>query len=204
MLFMVPMALIMQNKLKTIAIYCGSKMGNDLNYSVMANQMAKAIADTGLTLIYGGAKVGLMGILADTVLKFGGKVIGVIPQSLVDCEITHEGLTDLHIVNSMHERKAMIAEIADSFIMLPGGPGTWEEFFEIITWGKLGYHKKPCGILNINNYYDLLLQLLDHAVDKKFLYSCHRDMILVDDLPQRLLQKIFNYNECATLQAEII
>jgi len=183
----------MQNSIKAIAIYCGSNGNNNSVYREMAGQVAAAIVGAELTLIYGGASVGLMGNIANAVLKLGGKVVGVLPQSLMSKEIAHAGLTDLRIVNSMHDRKAMIAEMADGFIMLPGGPGTWEEFFEMVTWAKLGHHQKPCGILNTNNYYDLIIKFLDHTVNEKFLHADHRDMILIDDSPQALLKRFFSY-----------
>lgn len=183
----------MQAKLKAIAVYCGSNMGNNVIYSEVAKQMGIALAEAELTLIYGGAKVGLMGVIADTILELGGKVIGVMPQSLVNHEVAHNGLTDLHIVNSMHERKELMANLSDGFIMLPGGPGTLEEFFEITTWAKLGYHQKPCGILNINHYYDLILQFFDHMISEDFFHSHYRNMIQVDQSPHGLLQKFFQY-----------
>lgn len=183
----------MQENLKAIAIYCGSNMGSDLAYRLMAEEMAATLVNAELTLIYGGARVGLMGAIANTVLRLGGKVIGVIPQSLVDYEVAHDKLTDLHIVNTMHERKALISTLADGFIMLPGGPGSLEEFFEIITWAKLGYHQKPCGILNTNNYFDLIIKFLDHMVNEKFFQANYRDMILIDESPQKLLQKFCKY-----------
>ena len=182
----------MQN-IQRVAVYCGSNMGNNPVYHEMAAQCGRAITEANLELVYGGGKVGLMGIIADTVLKLGGKVTGVIPQSLVNHEVSHAGLTRLHIVNSMHERKALMADISDAFIMLPGGPGSWEEFFEIMTWAKLAYHKKPCGILNINGFYDLIIQFLRHAVGEGFLHQAHLDMIQVEDSPGLLLQKMQQY-----------
>jgi uncharacterized protein (TIGR00730 family) len=183
----------MQHKINTIAIYCGSNMGGDPAYLTMAKQLALAMVEANIDIIYGGGNVGLMGVMADTALIAGGKVIGVIPQSLVDYEVAHEGLTDLHIVDSMHERKALMAKLADGFIMLPGGPGTWEEFFEVVTWAKLGYHHKPCGVLNTNGYYDHLLQFMHHAVKESFLHTDHHEMIIVGDSPSVLLQQFLKY-----------
>jgi len=176
-----------------IAVYCGSNSGKDAEFLSAAEQLAKTLAEAGLTLVYGGGKVGMMGRIADGLLCRGGTVIGVIPQFLVDKEIAHEGLSELHCVADMHERKALIAKQADAFILFPGGPGSWEEFFEIITWAKLGYHQKPCGILNVNHYYDHLLRFLDHAVEKRFLHEAHRSMILVDHCPESLLQQFSQY-----------
>jgi len=178
---------------KKIAVYCGSNSGKDAAFSEAAVHLAKVLVKAELTLIYGGATVGLMGLLADTVLEQGGKVIGVIPQAFINHEIAHQHLSELHLVKTMHERKALIAEQADGFMMLPGGPGSWEEFFEIITWAKLGHHQKPCGILNINHYYDYLLQFLDQAVEKEFLREEHRQMILVDHCPSNLLHQFTHY-----------
>lgn len=179
--------------LKKIAVYCGSNPGKDNEFRPAAEALAVTLAAGGFTLVYGGAKVGLMGLIADRLLQAGGKVIGVIPQALVDKEIAHEGLSELHRVANMHERKSFMAEQADAFILFPGGPGSWEEFFEIITWAKLGYHQKPCGILNVNHYYDHLLNFLDHSVEKQFLHEEHRRMIKVDTCPKSLLSQFSNY-----------
>lgn len=180
-------------KLHSIAVYCGSNFGIHSLYRQHATECATVIANAGLELIYGGAKVGLMGTIADTVLNLGGKVTGVMPQSLVDYEVSHSSLTNLHIVNSMHERKALIADLADGFIMLPGGPGSWEEFFEIMTWAKLAYHQKPFGILNTGGYYDLLIQFVNHAVKEEFLHQDHCDMVIIEECPSLLLEKMHNY-----------
>lgn len=179
--------------IKSLAIFCGSNSGNKPVYAELALKLADAIINADLALIYGGAKVGLMGIIANHVLEKKGRVIGVMPKSLVDVEIAHEHLTEFHVVNTMHERKALIEKLADGFILLPGGPGSLDEFFEMYTWGQLGYHTKPCGILNVDGYYDSLFQFLDHVVAEGFLKLTHRDMILVDHDPNSLLQKIFQY-----------
>jgi uncharacterized protein (TIGR00730 family) len=145
-------------------------------------------------LVYGGASVGIMGEIADTVLAGGGEVIGVIPQALVDKEVSHTGLTELKIVNSMHERKEIMADISDGFIALPGGLGTLEEIFEVLTWAQLGFHHKPCALLNVNGYYDTLTQFLDHAVAEGFVASIHREMLLVEDDPHMLLEIMSTYS----------
>jgi uncharacterized protein (TIGR00730 family) len=178
---------------RTVAVYCGSNPGKEAAFSQAAEQLAETFAEARLTLIYGGAKVGLMGKLASTLLKQGGQVIGVIPQALIKEEVAHEHLSELFCVKTMHERKALMAEKADAFILLPGGPGSWEEFFEMLTWAKLGYHQKPCGILNVHHYYDHLLQFLDHAVEMQFLHSEHRRMVHVDSCPRKLLQQFAGY-----------
>jgi uncharacterized protein (TIGR00730 family) len=176
-----------------VAVYCGSNSGKDGEFKPAAEQLATTLAQAGLTLVYGGAKVGMMGQIADSLLRQGGQVIGVIPHALANKEIAHEGLSELHRVANMHERKSFIAEQADAFILFPGGPGSWEEFFEIITWAKLGYHHKPCGILNVNGYYDHLLNFLDHSVEKQFLHEEHRRMIMVDSCPDNLLRQFLSY-----------
>lgn len=185
---------------KKIAVFCGSNLGKDAEFSPAAVHLGKTLVEAGLTLVYGGAKVGLMGLIADTMLGLGGKVIGVIPEALIEKEVAHGNLSELYRVKSMHERKALMAEQAEGFIMLPGGPGSWEEFFEMITWGKLGHHQKPCGILNIHSYYDQLIKFIDHAVEKRFLHERHREMILVDHCPEKLLQQ-FKHYQAPTLSA---
>lgn len=147
------------------------------------------LAQRKLSLVYGGGRVGLMGSIADTVLKEGGEVIGVIPESLVRREVAHTGLNDLRVVQSMHERKALMAELADAFIALPGGFGTLDEFCEILTWAQLGLHGKPCGLLNVEGYFDPLLALFDRAVEDRFLHPKHRSMVITADDPEKLLDK---------------
>jgi uncharacterized protein (TIGR00730 family) len=181
------------DKFKKIAIFCGSNMGADAAYREDTKKLAETLVNANIGLIYGGARVGLMGVLADSVNNLGGEVIGVIPQSLVDYEVAHTGLTELRVVNSMHERKAMIVDLADGFIMLPGGIGTLEEFFEVTTWAKLSYHQKPCGILNTNNFYNQLINFLDHMMDQKFIQQEYRHMIQVETCPEKLLQKFMSY-----------
>lgn len=179
--------------LKSICVFCGSNFGSHPDYGAAAESLGKLLANRGISLVYGGGKVGLMGRIADAVLVAGGKVTGVIPQALLLKEIGHEGLTELKIVNSMHERKALMADLADGFIALPGGFGTLDEFCEVLTWAQLGIHHKPCGVLNVNRYYDNLLQLLDHAVTELFLRPLHRAMVISDDDPETLLGRMMDY-----------
>jgi uncharacterized protein (TIGR00730 family) len=155
--------------------------------------LARHLAANGIAIVYGGGKVGLMGRLADAALAVGGEVIGIMPRSLVEREVAHARLTDLRVVDSMHERKAQMAELSDAFIALPGGYGTFEEFCEVLTWTQLGLHRKPCGILNIDGYYDRLLSLFDHAVDEQFLKLAHRAMVLSDSRPESLVGRLLEY-----------
>lgn len=173
--------------MKKICVYCGSSAGKRPEYTEAARSLAEALTELDLGLVYGGASIGIMGTIADAVLSAGGDVIGVIPQALVDKEVSHNGLTELKIVDSMHERKAVMADLADGFIALPGGLGTLEELFEILTWSQLGMHKKPCGLLNIEGYYDKLQSFLEHAVEEQFVKTKHREMLLVEESPERLL-----------------
>lgn len=176
-----------------LGIFCGANAGNSDLYREGAEQLADVLSAAGITLVYGGSKLGLMGYIADRMLGNGGHVIGVIPQALVNVEIEHQGLTQLHVVNTMHERKALIADLSDGFIMLPGGAGSLDEFFDVITLSQLGFHAKPCGILNTSGYYDGLLQFLDHAVAQGFLKHPHRNMIMVDEKPHTLIESFRNY-----------
>lgn len=179
--------------MKKLAVFCGSSDGASPAYKEGAVQLGKEMARRGITLVYGGASVGIMGTVADAVLEAGGQVIGVIPQMLEDREISHRGLTELIVVGSMHERKMKMAELADGFIALPGGPGTMEEYFEIFTWAQLGLHQKPCGILNVNGYYDLLISFFDHMNEQQFLQDKYRAMALVADSPDELIEKFNTY-----------
>jgi uncharacterized protein (TIGR00730 family) len=151
------------------------------------------LAERDITLVYGGGHVGLMGVVADASLAASGEVIGVMPRTLVEREIAHNGLTKLHVVGSMHERKALMAELSDGFVALPGGTGTLEEFFEVLTWAQLGEHRKPCGLLNVAGYYDPLLAVFDHMVARDFLSDKHRGMFVVERYPERLLESFANY-----------
>ena len=164
--------------MNSICVYCGSSAGNDPKFLEEAVSAGTLIARQGLTLVYGGGKVGLMGAVADAALAAGGKVIGVMPADLVNQEIGHKGLTELKIVNSMHERKWAMAELSDGFLCLPGGPGTYEEIFEQWTWALLGFHAKPCGFVNVSGYYDIFRQLTQQAADSGFLAQQYVDMLI--------------------------
>jgi uncharacterized protein (TIGR00730 family) len=181
------------SSLKRVCVFCGSSPGRDGIFLQAAASVGELIAQRGLELVYGGAHVGLMGAVADAALAAGGHVIGVIPQSLVDWEIAHTGVQDLRVVPSMHERKALMESLSDAFLALPGGMGTLEEVCEIYTWGQLGLHRKPCGLLNVTGYYAPFLQLLDNAVDAGFLRAPHRAMVLVDSDPAVLLDRFAEY-----------
>jgi uncharacterized protein (TIGR00730 family) len=176
--------------MRRICVFCGSSSGNHPAYADAAQHMGREIVARGLTLVYGGGHVGLMGVLADAVLDGGGEAIGVIPHALAVREIAHQRLTRLHVVESMHERKAMMAGLADAFVAMPGGFGTYEEFFEAVTWTQLGVHKKPCGLLNVRGFYDPIITLLDHAVAEQFVRAQHRAAILVDTHPGRLMDQL--------------
>ncbi len=175
---------------KYLCVFCGSSHGGRAVYTSAAKTLGRALVDRGFGLVYGGGKVGLMGTIADAVLEAGGEVIGVIPRFLSEKEIAHVGLTQLHVVSSMHERKAMMAELADGFIALPGGYGTFEEFCEILTWAQLGFHQKPCGLLNVDGYYDRLIAMFDHAVEEQFVHTRHRSLVLVSTQPDELLDEL--------------
>ena len=179
--------------MKRVCVFCGSSPGANSQYAELAHRLGVMLARRGLGLVYGGGNVGLMGRLADAVLKAGGHVTGVIPQSLVDLEVAHTGLPDLRIVGSMHERKALMADLADGFIALPGGIGTLEEFCEILTWAQLGLHRKPCGLINAAGYFDHLMAFLDHAVRERFLRPEHRAMVLLESDPTLLLDRFAAY-----------
>ncbi|MEP6754008.1 MAG: TIGR00730 family Rossman fold protein, partial [Chthonomonadales bacterium] len=155
----------------SICVFCGSSPGANPVYLEAANEVGKYLADNGITLIYGGGQLGLMGAIADATLANGGKVIGVIPDALAVAEVAHARLTELHVVKTMHERKALMAELSDAFIALPGGFGTFEEYCEMLTWGQLDIHRKPVGLLNVNNYFDPLIQLFDHANSEGFIHD---------------------------------
>lgn len=176
--------------MERLCVYAGSGLGADPKYRQAAVDLARIVADRQIGLIYGGASVGLMGVLADAVLDAQGEVIGVIPQALVDREVAHRHLTELRVVGSMHERKALMSELSDAALALPGGIGTFEEILEVATWSQLGIHAKPCGLLKVCGYYDPLAMLLDHAVDQSFLSSEHRGIVLVEEDPETLLQRL--------------
>jgi len=164
--------------MKAICVFCGANFNGDAVLRQTVEQLAEVIVNRNITLVFGGGKVGIMGILADAVLNHGGKAIGVIPQFLMDKEVGHTGLTELHIVDNMHQRKQLMNDLCDGIIMLPGGFGTLEEFFEVLTWLQLGLHSHPVGILNVNGFYDLLLQQMDLMVEQKFLKSANRELVL--------------------------
>ncbi|HWJ72064.1 MAG TPA: TIGR00730 family Rossman fold protein [Kaistia sp.] len=176
-----------------LCVFCGSNEGFRPEYRNAAVALGQTIAAHDSALIYGGSKVGLMGAVADAVLAAGGTVIGIIPQALVDKEVAHPGLTELHIVGSMHERKAKMADMAEGFVALPGGIGTLEELFEIWTWAQLGYHGKPVGVLDIAGFYGKLLAFLDHQADEGFMRREHRDMLIVENDPEQLIQRYRTY-----------
>ncbi len=180
--------------MKRICVYCGSNPGKSAEFPESARTLAGELVQRDIGLVYGGASIGIMGEIADTVLARGGEVIGVIPQALVDKEVSHAGLTELRIVNSMHERKEIMADLAQGFIALPGGLGTIEEIFEVLTWAQLGFHQKPCALLNVKGYYNQLTQFLDHAVAQGFVTETHRKMLLVEEDPQSLLEVMASYN----------
>lgn len=183
--------------MRRICVFCGASNGSDPDFQKVTKQLGKAIAEKGFELVYGAGCVGLMGVLADATLSAGGKVIGVIPESLVAKELAHRGLTELHIVKTMHERKAMMADLADGFIAMPGGYGTLDEFCEIITWSQLGFHKKPCAILNVKGYFDHLIKFFDTAQELQFVASRHREMILISTDPLGILDEMVNYRHHA-------
>jgi len=166
---------------RRVCVFSGSSPGADIAYRAAATDLGHALAERGIELVYGGAHVGLMGTIADATLGGGGHVIGVIPQSLVDREIAHPAIGDLRVVDSMHERKAVMAELADAFVALPGGVGTLEELFEVYTWNQLGLHAKPLGLFNVRGYYDGLARFLDHAVAERFVTQENRAMLLVHE-----------------------
>jgi uncharacterized protein (TIGR00730 family) len=174
--------------MKNICIYCGSSVGAAPEYAETARRLGRVLADRGVGLVYGGGRVGLMGIVADAVLEGGGQVVGVIPSSLATEEVAHNGLTELHVVADMHQRKALMARRSDAFLTMPGGIGTFEEFFETLSWAALKLHHKPLGILNVAGYFDPLLALLDHAVAEGFLRPKHFGLLITSDHPDALIE----------------
>lgn len=176
-----------------ICVFCGSSPGARADYASAARRLGRVLAAQGLGVVYGGANVGLMAELANAVLAAGGELIGVIPRSLVERDVAHTGVTELRVVDTMHERKAMMTELADGFIALPGGLGTLDELFEILTWAQLGLHAKPCGLLNVAGYFDGLEAFLDHALRERFLRRAHRDLLLVGATPEDLLGLLRTY-----------
>jgi uncharacterized protein (TIGR00730 family) len=183
--------------MRRVCIYCGSSSGQNPIYTDAARALATRLVDRGLGLVYGGGHVGLMGVIADAVLAAGGEVIGVIPQRLVDAEVAHLGLTSLEVVDSMHQRKARMAELSDAFIALPGGFGTLDELFEILTWAQLGLHGKPCGLLDVGGYFAPLVQWVDHAVAEGFVRPRHRELLMLDEDADRLLDRLGEHEPVA-------
>jgi uncharacterized protein (TIGR00730 family) len=179
--------------IRSLCVFCGSSVGNRPEYAAAAVEVGRLLAQRGIRLVYGAGNVGLMGILADAALAAGGEVTGVIPQMLVDRELAHRGITDLRIVGTMHERKALMAELSDAFLALPGGLGTFEELCEALTWSQLGIHAKPCGALNIRGYFDDLQSLLDRALQEGFLRPEHRQLLVTASSPAQLLDRLEEY-----------
>ena len=180
--------------MQSICVFCGSSQGSDPAYTEAARSLGRTLAEANIRLIFGGGHVGLMGVLSNAALEAGGDVVGIIPKFLVERELAHAGLTDLRIVGSMHERKAMMSGLSNGFITLPGGAGTLEEFFEVLTWAQLGEHDKPCGLLNVAGYYDPLLAVFDHMVERGFLSDSNRSLVLVESEPERLLERFEAYD----------
>jgi hypothetical protein len=176
-----------------ICVFTGSSPGARAEYRQAADALGRALVEAGYGLVYGGGNVGLMGVIADAVLACSGHVCGVIPRALKLKEVAHGGLTELRVVETMHQRKALMADMADAFVALPGGLGTLEEFFEVLTWGQLGIHAKPCALLNVAGYYDPLLALFDHAVAERFISHEHREMVFVDTDPRALMRRLESY-----------
>jgi uncharacterized protein (TIGR00730 family) len=176
--------------LRSVTVYCGSNPGADPAFAERTRELARLLAGKGIRIVYGGSHVGLMGVLADAAMEAGGEVVGVMPQALVDREVAHTGLRELHVVGSMHERKALMAELADAFIALPGGIGTLEELIEVYTWSQLGMHRKPLGVLNVNGYYDALGAFLDVAVEQRFLRRRQREALVFAGSPEPLLARL--------------
>jgi len=179
--------------LKRVCVFCGSSSGVRSGYARAATALAEQIVAHDLELVYGGGNVGLMGVVADSVLAHGGKVTGVIPQALMDKEVGHTGITDLRVVADMHERKALMAELSDGFIALPGGWGTLEELFEVMTWLQLGFHAKPCAVFNVESYYDNLLEFLSQATTEGFVKPLHTSMLIAVNAPDELIQRMLAF-----------
>jgi uncharacterized protein (TIGR00730 family) len=180
-------------RLERVCVFCGSSRGSRPVYAEAAARIGHAMAALGLGLVYGGGRVGLMGVVADAVLERGGEAVGIIPEALAHKEVAHSGLTELIVVGSMHERKALMAERSDAFLALPGGIGTFEEFFEVLTWAALGIHAKPIAVLNTDGYFDPLLALLEHARGERFVRPDHLELLLVGDEPEALVERLTRF-----------
>jgi uncharacterized protein (TIGR00730 family) len=176
--------------LQSVAVFCGSSSGAASIYREAAREVGRLLGQRAIRLVYGGGHVGLMGVVADACLNAGGCVIGVIPRALADREVAHKGLTELRVVGSMHERKAVMAELSDAFLALPGGYGTWDELFEALTWSQLEIQNKTCGLLNVNGYYDSMIAMVDRAVAEGFIRNRHRELLLSDTDVSRLLDRL--------------
>jgi uncharacterized protein (TIGR00730 family) len=179
--------------METVCVFCGSRDGSRPSYKAAAERMGATLARRGLGLVYGGGQVGMMGALADAALKEGGKVVGVIPKALVRREDAHTGISELHVVGSMHERKKLMADLSDGFVALPGGYGTLEEFLEVLSWAQLGIHQKPCGLLDVDGFFESLSSLFDKAVVEGFVSPDHRSLVLMEKDPQLLLDTMHRY-----------
>lgn len=178
------------SKINSICVFCGSKSGSDPQYHASAQELGRLLAERNITLVYGGGSVGLMGIIADAVLGAGGKVIGVIPRQLATRELLHPGVEEMHVVEDMHTRKAKMAECSDAFIAMPGGFGTLEELFEVVSWVQLGIYLKPIGLLNTSGFYDPLLNLVEHCIETEFIKPKYRDLIIADETPATLVDHL--------------
>ncbi|MGB3468787.1 MAG: TIGR00730 family Rossman fold protein [Cyclobacteriaceae bacterium] len=176
--------------MNSIAVFCGSKKGNNPAYAQAADEFGELLAKENIALVYGGGKVGLMGVLADAVMRNGGSVTGVIPEKLMDLEVGHADITSLRVVKDMHERKAMLNQLSDGFLCLPGGIGTLEEIFEVYTWSQIGYHSKPCALLNVSGFYDPLMKMLDFTTEEGFMSEATKQELLIDSDPEILLKKM--------------
>lgn len=188
--------------MKNICVFCGSSPGSQLEYVEMAAQLGKQLAKNNIGLVYGGGSVGMMGVLANSVVKNKGLVTGVITKKLYKMEVAFTELTDLRVVDTMHQRKAMMAELSDGFIALPGGFGTMDEMFEILTWSQLNIHQKPCGFLNVNGYYNKLLDFVDHMISQNFVNEACRPLLQMDETPEGLLKKFNNYEPLSVDKGE--
>jgi uncharacterized protein (TIGR00730 family) len=181
-----------------LCIFCGSAVGSRAAYTEAAQRLGKLLVERGIGLVYGGGNVGLMGVIADSVLSGGGSVIGVMPRNLIAREIGHAGITELRVVDTMHQRKALMADLSSGFIALPGGYGTFDEFFEVVTWTQLGLHRKGCGLLNVDGYYDPMVAMLDRAVADGFILPHNRALVLDDTSPEPLLDRVLSFQPPAT------
>ena len=179
--------------MKRICVFCGSSAGEDGRYLEAADRFGQILAREGIELVYGGSRVGMMGRLAAATLQAGGKVVGIIPGAVMNRELAHQELTELRVVRSLHERKSEMAELSDAFVALPGGLGTVEAFFELLTWGQLGLHRKPCALLDVQGYFQPLIRFLDHMTHEGFMARPHRDMVLVEEDPDALIRRLRAY-----------